>query len=109
MTEVRKGTNAYYDDKHFPMGFSRSGDFTIPESKLLTDYGFTLKQLSDGRLNAETELEHQFLQVIAGQVEAKSPIEKVWLKYLKVTAPQKYISIYGSAKPEVDNDQIEEL
>lgn len=109
MSEVRKGTIAYYDDKHFPMGFNRSGDFTIPEAKLLTEYGFTLKQLSEGKLSAESGSEKQFLQVVTGQIEPQSALEKVWLKYLKVTVPQKYISIYGSAKPEVDSDSFSEL
>lgn len=99
---MQKGNSEYFDDKHFPMGFRRSGDFTIPEAKLLAEYGVTLKQLSDGKVPANSTLEKQFLDVISGAIEPQTAIEKVWLKYLKVTTPKSYISIYGSSKPEVD-------
>lgn len=99
---MRKGNRDYFDDKHFPMGFRRSGDFTIPEAKLLTEYGDTLKQLAEGSLIAESELEQQFINVVSGSAKAESAIEKVWLKYLKATSPKAYVSIYGHSKPEVD-------
>lgn len=101
---MQKGSREYFDDKHFPMGFRRSGDFTIPEAKLLAEYGVTLKQLSDGKLSPNSEQEQQFMLVLAGSALPQSPIEKVWLKYLKVTSPKAYVSIYGNSKPEVDND-----
>ena len=108
MSNIRKGSHAYYDDKHFPMGFNRSGDFTIGEAKLLTEYGSTLKQLSDGKLSAESSEEDHFLDVVSGSTEAQTEIEKLWLKYIKVTAPQVFISIYGSAKPKVEDDEPED-
>ena len=103
---MRKGQSEFFDDKHFPMGFRRSGDFTIPEAKLLTEYGVTLKQLANGSLAAESEQEHQFIKVVAGESEPQSQIEKVWIKYLKVTSPKAYVSIYGSSKPIVEHESI---
>ena len=103
---MRRGNSDYFDDKNFPMGFRRSGEFTIPESNLLTEYGMTLKQLTDGSITPESEQEQQFLKVITQQLEPQSPIEKVWIKYLKVTSPKAYVSIYGNAKPEVDIEPV---
>lgn len=99
---MRKGSRDYFDDKHFPMGFRRSGDFTISEAKLLTEYGLTLKHLTSGAISAESEQEQHFIKVISGNVDPKSDIEKVWLKYLKVTSPKVHVSIYGHSKPEID-------
>jgi len=108
MAKLRKGNRPFYDDRHFPMGFNRSGDFTIPESKLLTEYGLTLQQLTEGSLPAESEDESHFVQVFSGQAEPLNAIEKVWLKYLKVTSPQAYVSIYGKNKPEVEDGPVDD-
>lgn len=38
----------FYDDAHFPRGFSKSGNFTIIESELLTQVGKRLFMLEQG-------------------------------------------------------------
>ncbi len=73
----------FFDDKHFPYGFSRSGDFSLSEVKTLEQNGHLCKALTDGVVDDLTAEDQQFLQVMAGKAEAESPIEKVWLKYLK--------------------------
>ena len=35
MAESFTTTNRYFDNKHYPRGFSRHGDFTIKEAQLL--------------------------------------------------------------------------
>lgn len=103
---MRKGTKEYFDDKHFPMGFRRSGDFTIKEAKLLTEYGLTLSQLSTGIISATSEHESHFIKVLSGESTPQSEVEKVWLKYLKVTSPKAFVSIYGQYKPDVEIDSV---
>ncbi|STJ14387.1 protein YifE [Escherichia coli] len=36
MAESFTTTNRYFDNKHYPRGFSRHGDFTIKEAQLLS-------------------------------------------------------------------------
>ena len=102
MTNILKGSRPFFDDKHFPQGFNRSGDFTVPEAKLLTEFGLRLKLLSEQKVNAENDDEHRFIQVISGNEEAQSSLEKVWLKYVTISKPKSFTSIYGAHKPDVD-------
>jgi uncharacterized protein YifE (UPF0438 family) len=102
MTNILKGSRPFFDDKHFPQGFSRSGDFTVPEAKLLTEFGLRLKELAEQKVSAENDDEQRFLQVISGSEEAESSIEKVWLKYVTISKPKSFTSIYGAHKPDVD-------
>ena len=103
---MRKSNHDYFDDKHFPMGFRRSGDFTINEAKLLTEYGLTLKQLSSGCIDAESEQEQHFIKVISGEAGPINAIEDVWLKYLKVISPKRYVNIYGHFKHDEDINAV---
>ena len=102
MTQIHKGSRPFFDDKHFPQGFNRSGDFTVPEAKLLTEYGSRLKQLSEHQITADNEDESHFLLVLDGKAEAQTPLEKVWLKYITISTPKTFTSIYGAYKPDVD-------
>ncbi|MFP1461867.1 DUF413 domain-containing protein [Escherichia coli] len=38
-------TNRYFDNKHYPRGFSRHGDFTIKEAQLLERHGSAFNEL----------------------------------------------------------------
>jgi len=73
----------FIDNKHFPYGFSRSGDFTIREVIELERFGSLYKALSEGTVINPSEDDELFLKVIAGEVESVQPEHKVWLKYLK--------------------------
>ena len=52
----------FYDDAHFPRGFSKSGNFTIVESELLTKIGKRLFMLEQGLSKPENAVEKQFVQ-----------------------------------------------
>jgi len=81
-------SRAFYDNKHYPHGFSRSGDFTLKEAQGLTRYGVLLNNLMEGRLVPANEHQSHFIQVMRGEAEAEHPLEKLWLKYLdKVRRP----------------------
>ena len=45
----------FSDVKNYPYGFSRSGDFSINESKALTENGCLIAGLVDGKLAPETD------------------------------------------------------
>jgi hypothetical protein len=73
----------FFDDRHFPYGFSRSGDFTVSEVAQLEKYGNLFKALTDGQVSDPTDEDRHFLQVMQGEVPAETLAEKAWLKYLK--------------------------
>lgn len=79
---------AFFDNRYFPRGFSRSGDFSLKEADLLTRYGALLNDLAQGRMAPATDAQARFLEVVQGQAEATHVLEKLWIKYLgKTTRP----------------------
>ncbi|CCO46154.1 conserved hypothetical protein [Vibrio nigripulchritudo SOn1] len=82
--EVRVGQKRFFDNKKFPRGFGKSGDFTLVEADLLTTYGETLNSLQHGELEPENSEEKHFLKVLENPGKAKTKLEKVWLKYHKI-------------------------
>ena len=107
ITTIRKSTKSYFDDLNFPRGFSRSGEFTVIESKILNDYGHNLKDLANGSMMPENPEEIRFSECCSGLVEPQTQIEKLWKKYIQLTSPKKYESIYGTHKPQLDFDPSE--
>lgn len=49
MAESFTTTNRYFDNKHYPRGFSRHGDFTIKEAQLLERHGYAFNELDLGK------------------------------------------------------------
>ena len=86
----------FSDPKNYPYGFSRSGDFSISESKALSQYGCLIAALVDGKVTPETEEDHRFLKSAYGKLEPESAAEKAWLKYQKRISRPKLGSIYGT-------------
>ncbi|MDP8078430.1 DUF413 domain-containing protein [Phocoenobacter skyensis] len=81
MAESFKVTRRFFDDKNYPRGFSRQGDYTIFESQLLEQFGQACLALELGEREAKTTEEKQFVSVIKKEREAETPLEKVWIKY----------------------------
>ncbi|CDL42098.1 Protein yifE [Escherichia coli ISC41] len=52
MAESFTTTNRYFDNKHYPRGFSRHGDFTIKEAQLLERHGYAFNELDLGKTRA---------------------------------------------------------
>ena len=73
----------YFDDSRFPYGFSRSGDFTINESKVLETKGSYFRALESDSILNPTEDEIRVSKVFRGELEASSFEEKTWMKYAK--------------------------
>ena len=105
-------TRQYTDPVNYPYGFSRSGDFSISESKALSEYGLFICAMLDGSYIPETQEDKDILASITGKKPINSVIERAWDKYQKRINRQKHISIYGSNKvaneDDVDNSTIDE-
>ena len=78
-------THPYFDDKNFPRGFARSGEFTIPQVDILESLGRTLLALENGVRKPETPEEKQFIAVCKGLSGEQTVIERTWKKYRQLT------------------------
>lgn len=93
----------FFDDQHFPKGFSRHGDFTIKEADILEKYGRTFQQLATGVLKPKTQIEKKFVQVVDGRKEPENEYEKAWIKYLNLINKAKKFHTLSGGKPQIDN------
>lgn len=84
-TSIRQGNRVFLDTVHYAYGFKKSGDFTIPESEILSQFGHTLLALEMGEITPESAEEERFVQVILGKEVAESKIEKAWVKYVRLS------------------------
>ena len=57
----------FSDAKNYPYGFSRSGDFSISESKALSEYGCLIAALVDGQIQPETSEDNDLLAAAFGK------------------------------------------
>lgn len=74
----------FYDAANFPHGFARSGDFTKGEAELLTNSGYTIKQITQNGVAASNADQEQLVRVVNGEQPASTAVEKVWIKYMTV-------------------------
>ncbi|WKE65414.1 DUF413 domain-containing protein [Gallaecimonas kandeliae] len=84
-------TKRFSDNKHFPHGFARSGDFTKAEANLLEAHGQSLQALASCLTSPATAEEHQFLAVCQGSRPPVTPLEKVWAKYQRLLDQKKRV------------------
>ncbi|RIY33251.1 hypothetical protein CJP74_02160 [Psittacicella melopsittaci] len=100
----------YYDDKNYPHGFSRSGDYTIHESEVLEDFGTRLSALATGKAQPQTDLEKHFVDVVANPEDFAgelSFIEKTWLKYQRLITEVKRVYILADGNNVIFDEGIE--
>lgn len=102
-SNIRIGKKPFYDNRNFRNGIRRSGHFTISESYQLEKYGDTLQLLANGTLPAENEDETHFIKVCKGDYSPQQPLEKLWLKYLEKTSPQKFHTLFGNRKVKINS------
>jgi uncharacterized protein YifE (UPF0438 family) len=88
----------FSDPKNYPYGFSRSGDFSISESKALNEYGCLIAALVDQQISPADKEDEQYLSSALGQSEPQSAAERAWLKYQRRINRPKAGSIYGTSK-----------
>jgi uncharacterized protein YifE (UPF0438 family) len=103
----------FSDPKHYPYGFSRSGDFSIAESKALSQYGCLISALVDGHLLPLNDEEVGFIDSALGRKQPDTTAERAWLKYQNRINRPKYASIHGTKKASnesrLDDDLVNDL
>ena len=60
-----------FDDKNYPRGFSRHGDYTIKESQVLEQYGQAFKALDSGERKANDKKKKEFVAFAVVNVHQK--------------------------------------
>ena len=107
MAESFVSQQRFFDNKNYPRGFSRHGDFTIKEAQILEKYGCAFRDLDAETRKPVTADEKSFVAVCKGKKEPSTDLEKVWLKYLsRINKPKRFHTLSGG-KPQVDvNDDF---
>ncbi|MFM2486900.1 DUF413 domain-containing protein [Celerinatantimonas yamalensis] len=96
----------FFDDKHFPRGFSRSGVFTIKEAQVLESFGFAFKELDEQLRQPSDTVEQRFVAVCRGEQAAESAEEKAWLKFKQRTGRRRFHALVGSPKVVASDDEV---
>lgn len=105
MAESFSVTRRYFDDKNYPRGFARHGDYTIRESQTLEQFGQACLALETGERSPVTAEEERFVAVMKGDEIAESIVEKSWLKYRALTSKTKRIyTLSGNAGNDAGDD-----
>lgn len=108
MAESFSTTSRFFDNKFYPRGFSRHGDFTIREAQLLERHGTAFNELNLGKRQPVTEEEKQFVDVCQGLREPVTEAEKVWSKYMmRIKRPKRFHTLSGG-KPQLDGEDFTE-
>ena len=103
--DIRVPQKPFIDRQHFPYGFKKSGDFSITEANLLSQYGKTLAGLESGGLTPETADETHFVAMLKGEEAAENSLEKAWLKYIKLARGRKqFYTLHSTASNQSDYD-----
>ncbi|MDF7679541.1 DUF413 domain-containing protein [Enterobacteriaceae bacterium ESL0689] len=105
MSQSFMTTHRFFDNKNYPRGFSRHGDFTIKEAQLLEQYGYALNELDLGKRQPVTEDEKQFILVCRGECNPATEVERVWIKYMAhIKRPKRFHTLSGG-KPQVESTE----
>lgn len=94
----------FSDPKHYPYGFSRSGDFSISESRALSQYGCLIAALVAGHIEPTCAEDKSLLDAAFGNSEPSTLGEKAWIKYQKRIHRPKLGNIYGSCRVNSENN-----
>lgn len=95
----------YFDNKFFPRGFGRSGEFTRKEAEILEKCGVALKALMTGEKQPETEAEKHFMSVVSGEIEPETPVERTWIKYMRYISQPRLAYVTAMSRP-ADVDEL---
>ncbi|MCG8710890.1 DUF413 domain-containing protein [Brenneria sp. 4F2] len=102
MAESFSTSNRFFDNKFYPRGFSRHGDFTIKEAQLLERHGYAFNELNLGKRQPVNEEEALFVAMCRGERKAETDMEKIWSKYMdRIRRPKRFHTLSGG-KPQMD-------
>lgn len=93
----------FFDDRNFPRGFTRSGDFTRSQASILETLGLALKDLHEGHRAPATDEELHFVEVCQSKVPPTTDVERAWQAYLNALA-RKQIYFTASSAAVSDSD-----
>jgi hypothetical protein len=97
----------FSDLKNYPYGFSRSGDFSISESKALAQHGCIIAALVDGQIEPQSSEDDAMLAAAFGSKEPEGATQKAWVKYQKRINRPKLGSVYGNHRSTTTNDNTD--
>ncbi|ACX81465.1 DUF413 domain-containing protein [Aggregatibacter actinomycetemcomitans] len=96
MAESFSVTRRFFDDKNYPRGFARHGDYTIKEAQALEQYGQAFRALDSGERKPATAEEKAFVAFCRGKREAETFFEKTWNKYRShISASKRLYTLSG--------------
>lgn len=102
MAESFVTTHRFFDNKNYPRGFSRHGDFTIKQAQVLERLGYAFNELDLGQREPVTAEEKAFVAVCRGEKEPDTEAEKIWIKYIaRIRKPKRFHTLSGG-KPQID-------
>lgn len=107
MAESFSVTRRFFDDKNYPRGFSRHGDYTIRESEVLEKYGQAFIELDLGNREPKTKEEKQFVKVCRNEIAPETFFEKTWIKYRsRINSVKRVYTLSGLATADVVDEYI---
>lgn len=95
----------FTDKKLFPYGISRSGDFSLAQTLLLEQHGYTYRELQQGLREPINEEEAAFVEVFKKNKEASTPHELVWRRFLDKS--QNKIKVSSFSTPQLKSDSFD--
>ena len=102
---------AFFDPRHYPYGFSRSGDFSIKEAEALSRYGNLWLALCNGDVAPQSDEDERIIAIARGETEPETVAEKAWKKYWKNTHRKKVAPlarVYVPLAEDEDQDEVTE-
>ncbi len=71
----------FHEEKHFPYGIARSGEFNKSQATLLETYGVAYQELHSGVRKPVNKEEIDFVSVCLGNKKANTQHEIAWMRY----------------------------
>lgn len=105
MDQSFKADRRFFDDKNYPRGFARHGDYTIREAEILETCGLAFNDLENGKRTAVTAEEKHFMAVINGEQEPNSIYVKTWIKYKNLISSSKRVYTLIGTEVELANNE----
>ena len=93
----------FFDDKNFPYGISKSGQFNIKQAVLLEKHGNAYKSLYLDKMLPRCIKEQNFVNYFSGLDSSPDEHTVVWARYIELTEPKKE---HGAGCPYVNTASV---
>ena len=78
MAESFTTTNRFFDNKNYPRGFSRHGDFTIKEAQMLERHGYAFNELDLGKREPANSLSQSAVASVSHSLKQNVYGSSIW-------------------------------